>query len=319
MHATFLLIGLILMGCQSNWPQAVPRKVTLDHVAQVAMEMPSYLPIVPVMINGRGPFRFLLDTGCATVAVPPELAQRLALPPGAVTGSTFVQSANGAVTSVQYVRIDALKVGDAVFEQLDAKVLKLPSAYRDSDLAIDGLLGLRVFHDMLLTVDYPARRLILDPAGELNPADPQVIRFQLQDGQHLLLPAAIGDQPLRLMLDTGTSMGLLLLPGDAAQQRWAHGPISAGNSASATGGMKLTVGRLRDPLRIGSIQLSNIIAYALTDSVMVLSSSELEPLFGQPGSLLGGQLLSQFTVAIDQRNGLVRLLEAVPGAAPRQR
>src|SRR3989442_7972455 len=37
------------------------------------------LVVVPVMVNGRGPFDFLLDTGTNTTVVDPELADELGL------------------------------------------------------------------------------------------------------------------------------------------------------------------------------------------------------------------------------------------------
>lgn len=38
-------------------------------------------PLVNVMINGKGPYPFILDTGASITAVDPDLIKELALPP----------------------------------------------------------------------------------------------------------------------------------------------------------------------------------------------------------------------------------------------
>src|SRR5260370_1090191 len=64
-------------------------------------------PIVDVNINGKGPYRFILDTGASMTVISDDLKDELALPAGASNAHT----PDGASASL--VRIDSLRVGDA--------------------------------------------------------------------------------------------------------------------------------------------------------------------------------------------------------------
>ena len=73
-------------------------KIKLDDVSMI---------IVPVRINGSGPYDFLLDTGSSKTLVDQKLANELALPQ--VTEKPLVGSLSSAQISV--VQIDSLSVG----------------------------------------------------------------------------------------------------------------------------------------------------------------------------------------------------------------
>ncbi len=269
------------------------------------MQLVSYLPIVDVMINGQGPFHLILDTGSAMVVLRPAVAKALQLPPGAVPGTEFARSAKG-VRTVGFGHIQNLQLGDATFRNLDAKLVDIPQDYLGPSIRIDGLLGLRLFDNLLLSIDYPGRQLILDPAGSLHAEEPHVMTAILQDAEHLVLTLSTGSGTLDCILDTGTSMGLFLLHEDAQNLRFSHGPIPASSTATPNGQLSMSVGRLADPLTLGGHHLPKQAAYIQPSSYPLISQSDLQPLFGKPYSLLGGQILKNFVVSIDQRACLVR-------------
>lgn len=90
--------------------------------------------VVPVMINGAGPFDFQLDTGCTSSIVDQRLADELHL---TATGRAILQAAQGeAVTTV--AQTDSVKMGDASVTGLDVLVVERLVNLR---LKVRGVLG----------------------------------------------------------------------------------------------------------------------------------------------------------------------------------
>ncbi|HEV2966408.1 MAG TPA: retropepsin-like aspartic protease, partial [Chthoniobacterales bacterium] len=73
------------------------------------------LILLPVCVNDRGPFDFILDTGAGTSLLSSELAKQLEVK---VIGSKEGQSAGGKV-SVSLAKVDALVVGETKLEDVD--------------------------------------------------------------------------------------------------------------------------------------------------------------------------------------------------------
>lgn len=123
------------------------------------------MPIVPVSINGSGPYRFLLDTGSNRTAVSAALARRLGLES---VGSTNVQAVTGTV-ALEVVGLANVTVGALTRQKLFALIL--PEEQQRA-LNVDGLLGQDVLMSQSHTIDY-RRRLLLwhfgPPSGVLPP------------------------------------------------------------------------------------------------------------------------------------------------------
>lgn len=305
-----LLLALLLActSCTSTWPQAAPQTSSVPAQMSVTMRLPSGVPVAMVLIDGEGPYRMMLDTGSGTIVLPPRIAKPLNLPPGAA-GSEFVRSAGGYAT-VDYRRIRSLQLGNAEFREVDARILDLPENILGPNERVDGLLGLRLFHDMLITLDYETGRFTIDPNGSLNPADPDVIAAKLDNGKHLTFPVTIGDKQFPFVLDTGTSFGFMLTDDVAQQVKYAVGPMDAGISQTATGGMKVQVGRLAQRLKIANHVFERPVVYTRPSNMIVFTPNAEIPLFSKEQSLIGGEALRYFELSIDQRQNLIRLRRA---------
>jgi predicted aspartyl protease len=125
---------------------------------RVINESGATLVLVPVKVNGHGPFEFILDTGASFSSVDRTLVRRLRLPHAGV--SAHVQGIAGEIV-VPVIRIGDWTVGGQPLHGRTMPVLDLGG---DS---IAGLLGsdeLRQFGTV--TVDYRRQRLILRSSGE---------------------------------------------------------------------------------------------------------------------------------------------------------
>ncbi|GEM_PF-6050931 len=178
--------------------------------------------------------------------------------------------------------VDSLSLGGVHFQKFWAAHFKSP--YLDEiavDEEIDGLLGLGLFADCLLTLDYPTRTLIL-AQGKLPPKDGlDILPYELKHGiPHIDILA--GGTTLRMAIDSGG--GFI----DVAADDLKGLPIHAG-PIRLPGSQSLYV-RAKCDFSIGRHVVS---------CPLVSSSKGFE-------RTLGARLLQQFSVTFDQTQRLVR-------------
>ena len=128
---------------------------------QVVKSRHQVLALVPVTINGKGPFTFALDTGAAQSLVDAALARRLH---ATKAGSAGKIAGVNAVTRAQLVKVRSWKVGAVPLPATTLVVANLPNG--NAYVGLQGLLG----SDMLsrfdvVTIDYRRKQLRLQPHG----------------------------------------------------------------------------------------------------------------------------------------------------------
>jgi predicted aspartyl protease len=164
---------------------------------QVAADV---LPVAEVGLAGKGPYRFILDTGASNTNLLPALRKaRPDLPLAKAQGP--LQGANGAAQA-QTVSIDRLSYGGQTFRDLNAFVL--PPSPIDT-LGIDGVIGADTLSGYALEIDMPAKRwsLVVTPtpamlAGMLTP-----VPFILDSAKAPRLTVMVDGKPIPALLDTG--------------------------------------------------------------------------------------------------------------------
>jgi predicted aspartyl protease len=75
----------------------------------------------PVLIDGKGPYRLVLDTGANRSAITARAAQMLGIEPTA-EGATLVTGFTGS-TTVPTIHVDRLEVGDLLMGPTEMPVL----------------------------------------------------------------------------------------------------------------------------------------------------------------------------------------------------
>src|SRR6266700_2660322 len=108
------------------------------------------LILLPVRVNDRGPFDFILDTGAGTSLLSSELAKQLETK---VIGSKEGQSAGGKV-SVSLAKVDSLAVGETKLEDVDVGIVDLSQIAKTIGAPIDGDLGYNFLNRFQITIDY---------------------------------------------------------------------------------------------------------------------------------------------------------------------
>jgi Aspartyl protease len=162
------VVGIALLGALGPGPPAAIAKVpdiepspataaAIDELAEIMVEAPEPRYVsptrrdqigriwAPVMINGHGPFRLVLDTGASHSAVTALVALALGIPTDQ-SPPTILRGVTGFAT-VPTIRVDTLSVGDLA---VDSPLLPIvPDALGGAQgiLGADGLAGKRVFID----------------------------------------------------------------------------------------------------------------------------------------------------------------------------
>ena len=155
-----LLLLLLLAGCRQLAPSSV--EAPADSAAgEVALELAGpgdAAIVVPVSINGRGPFDFVLDTGATVTCIDQALADSLQLPP--IRGTLGIGAGVGGSGRMRLVRFDSVRVGQATAADLPGCTLDL-AHIQGVGLDVDGLLGLNFLKPFRVTVDFQRSVLIL--------------------------------------------------------------------------------------------------------------------------------------------------------------
>lgn len=118
--------------------------------------------LVPVRLNGTGPYDFVLDTGATLTCLHDELADSLGLREPA--GMLGYGAGVGSGGSIRLVEIDSVAVGAAQAFDLTGCVLDLAQA-RAIGIEADGLLGLNFLRAFRVELDFERDVLTLAPPG----------------------------------------------------------------------------------------------------------------------------------------------------------
>jgi predicted aspartyl protease len=158
--------------------------------------------VAQVEINGRGPFRFVLDTGANRSAMSAATAEALQLVP--VEGDVIsVHGVTGHAT-LPVVEVERLRVGELLFEKQRLPVL--PSAVF---AGTDGILGVDSLQDARIEVDFGKDRVtIRRSSGRRAERGFLVVPAWLQRGGLLLVEGRVGRVPVKAILDTGAERTL---------------------------------------------------------------------------------------------------------------
>jgi predicted aspartyl protease len=241
-------------------------------------------PYVMVMVNGRGPYRFVIDTGTGGDAlITPELATELALP--AVGQATLSDPSGQGARKVPIVQIDTLSLAGVEFSNVRAIQHTFPAEAGSAQ----GLLGFTLFRDYLLTLDFPNRRVLLD-TGALDPdGNKSVFPFRMPAGTPIAR-INIGGQPTDAQLDSGGG-GLVLPASLAARLKYDVDPIPFAAGQSICTRFEIKMGRLASDVKLGR--------YTFNHPVV-----EVHPAF--PLVNFGSPPMQMFAITFDQKNLLVR-------------
>jgi hypothetical protein len=257
---------------------------------EVPMKFVGAMPAVEVVVNGKGPFLFGIDTGGQGQArVDSSLMEKLELKPtGEIRGS---DGSGRNPQAMQRVRLQSIEIGGLRFADVEAGSRNYRAMPRMSE--IDGILTVALFANYLITLDYPAK-LVRIAKGELAKADGAETLDYKSSGGIPMLSLRIGDADVPAHIDSGNMIGGFVLPRAVAEKlTFAAEPATVGHARSISGEVEIKEGRMSESARLGRYEFPQP---AVT--------------FPAPGDYanIGAKVLSDFAITFDAKNERVRFV-----------
>jgi predicted aspartyl protease len=185
---------------------------TRDHIGRV---------VVQATVNGKGPFRFIVDTGATYSTITPDLARVLGLMPSA-TPSVLLNGITGT-SPVSAVLLDKLQTGDFIIDGLLVPVVSAPIM-----AGADGIFGAAGLTEKSLSVDFQRNRVEIS-GGVQAAVRAQALRIRAMRVTHglMVLAVEVGRVNALAIIDTGSerTLGNLALR-DALNQRRRAGTVA---------------------------------------------------------------------------------------------
>lgn len=286
---SFPRIGILLL---LSLPASAAAQVSLPTEQQIQLNSDVSVPllefggrpVVEASINNRGPFRFIVDTGASANIIDDALIDDLKLTPGS--------GADAGPAVAGRVAIGALNIRDVAMARGGAMVASIAASAAG---APRGVLSAEGFPGLLLTFDFPGKRLLFR-TGALPAPDGRRV-FEYDAGDPLpRVPVRIDGKEFHLHIDTGapTTMSLpLKIAGTLGLEEQL---VERGRARVVTGTFPVYEAPFTGRVEVGEFVLP----------LAAISFSDLRPGPQEPPGLIGMKLLSAFSLTIDAKNRRVR-------------
>lgn len=304
-----LLLGT---GCNSSLysiPQTVPKVSAVAAESRIPLSFSDDTPIVDVMINGEGPYPFILDLGSPISIIGSELAEKLKLKVGTIKGSDIIFSASG-VDAIRYKQIESLVIGHCEFGKFDCIESTKPFFNNPDIVGIYGTLGIGVFSNALIILNYPEQTLIIKDEY-LSPEDPDSIPTTVFSyfNKWILFEGTLNGNKQKFALCAGSSFGLYLDNTTKQEVMYLESPRPYSVNPTSTGLIIAHRGQMNGYIEFGRHRIENPMVYIGPQDLKVISKNIYydPPVSEKAYPSIGGRLLEHFELSIDQRSRLLRL------------
>jgi predicted aspartyl protease len=266
----WMALGSLLTSCSSVSPVRFrPQKTILasDRVAVPTFEEHGEL-WVEARINGAGPFRLLVDTGCSALMLSQRAATQIGLKP-VPNLKVPVVSAVKQELRANLVLVEKVEMGGLALERVlafvndDADLENLGPVFGRPIL--DGVIGMDALHDVLLEMDFPNKQVSVSRRGaEHLPPDGAV---PYEDVTPRVMIDIEGKQTIRCLIDTGNNGGLVLPELTALPVIYPKVKTSGLGSAAVgkSRGSRNNLTQIAGTVRLGAVSWLNPPAMESTD------------------------------------------------------
>ncbi|MDP9083562.1 MAG: retroviral-like aspartic protease family protein [Pseudomonadota bacterium] len=284
-------------------PAAVSSAAAIDEFTEIVVEAPEPRYVsptrrdqigriwAPVMINGHGPFRLVLDTGASHSAVTALVALALGIPTDK-SPPVILHGVTGSAT-VPTIHVDSLTVGDLAVDSPTLPIVPDALGGAQGILGAEGLSGKRIF------IDFRHDKIsITFSHNERSARDFVDIPFHSIRGTLVVVAAMVGNVPTKAIIDTGgqTTIANLALR-DALSRRAAVFSGTPDQIIGATTEVQDGVVLPMPPIEFGGVHISDA---GVTFANMYIFKQW--KLLNEPAILIGMDALGLLdTLVIDYR------------------
>ncbi|MFZ3212080.1 MAG: aspartyl protease family protein [Terriglobales bacterium] len=246
---------------------------------------------IEVRLDGKGPYRFILDTG-AVADIGDHVAQQLGLKPedageGQGVGEKQQHFGRAQIAEVQ--------VGELRLRDVEFGVLSLddsPQVFGAKP--VDGIIGGVVFEAMVVKHDYIRRILTFTRPDKFTYSGPgMIVRFE-RPRQIPVVEAELDGVPGKFGVDTGARSAMLLYGPFCAQNQLQekYGARLEGVTGWGLGGPVRSLLARAKELKIGDVRTRDLVIRLSLQKTGLTTSSAM-------AGLIGPDVLAQFDVTFD--------------------
>lgn len=280
-----------------------------DRAEGIAIEALGAHIVASVKVNGRGPYRFFLDTGAGATCIDEKTAQELGLENA---GAIKAEGVTGSIT-VSYVRVDSLALGSLTL--LSQKLIALPlhDLPGINTLDVHGILGYDFFSRFVVRLDYANSLLSVYANGGFQPPPGTTpIPIQLEGNVPSTTATVNGTLEGAFRIDTGSGSSLDLHAPFVSRHRLLETATRVARRPYAgVGGMRFSAITRIESFALGPHVIHGPIVGLSESTEGVFASSNL-------AGNIGGGILRRFTVTLDY-DSKVMYLEPNANFADRDR
>lgn len=272
----------------------------------ISFDLIRNLIIIPVYINNKGPFNFILDTGVGPMVITdPKLKDSLNLTdPRLVKITGFGE---GEEVFAYVAKTSVINIGEAVVQNLSTFVLKEDifslSAYVGKDIA--GLIGYDFFNNFIVKINYPGHKITFSTHGKNDRLKGEKIPIELINQKPYLLAnlqtEAFGKIDVKLIIDCGANHALSLERYNEKVFPPSTANIEGNLGVGLIGKISGHIGRTPS-LKIGSFTFSNVLTNFPTYNEVTAKIN-----FKERNGNLGADILRRFHVTFDYQNNAMYL------------
>ncbi|MDE2251810.1 MAG: clan AA aspartic protease [Gammaproteobacteria bacterium] len=205
----------------------------------------------PVYINGKGPFRMVLDSGASRSGVTARVASALGIPPDE-SNPVKLRAVTGSAT-VPTIHVNTLQVGDVLVTDSRLPILA------DALGGADGVLGNEGLADQRVYIDF-RHDLIIISRSHGRPAAPgfKTVPFTLERGRLLVADVSLGLVHAKAIIDTGGQITVANMAlRDALIRHRRREKVSIDQIEGVTNDIQDGEGRRAPPIQFGPIEIQS--------------------------------------------------------------
>ncbi|MFT4252989.1 MAG: pepsin/retropepsin-like aspartic protease family protein [Caulobacter sp.] len=309
--ALFVAAALAAQAAPASTPQAAaasPAPMRLN--TQIQFHTKDHASVPYELVNGYVVFKAkaagqevwaLLDTGVTNSLIDTTLAKTAGLPietlPGEIRTSTGVKVPKRIARNASFTVENQLSVQADAFGAMDLTAVSAMVGRK-----IGFVMGFDMIAISTLQLDPAAKTLDLRPGGSLRPQT-GTVPVKVVDRQ-FWIEIQVGDKPVQVYLDTGSSVPLSLEPQAWARVAPAQAKLQPATTVGADGEMHVTDAGTAPAVQIGAVRYGDV-----RTQIMPAEGGESEGRVGMP-------LLRSFFLVLDARSGQLLLARRLPTAAP---
>jgi predicted aspartyl protease len=251
---------------------------------------------VPVAVNAKGPYNFIIDTGAERTVVSRELANTLGLTAG---NPVTLLSMTGRT------KVDTVLVPELMIKSVGVLHSVIAPKLEARDLGAIGLLGIDTLHNHQISIDFEHGTMEVRPSQKRNRwtrrvDDEIVVTAKSLFGQLIVTDAYYGSTRIQVVLDTGSQVSM---GNSALRKRIGRGRKTQPIELTSVTGDKT----MADYTTVPNIKVGDVLFGSMPVAFADVAPFERFGLTKRPALLLGMDALRSFrSVDIDFPNRQVR-------------